>query len=135
MEVKRQSIKVAKLAKQLTALFISDSPMLAMSTPQEGQHHDLFEIQSLFGEIFTILKQAGISLDGLFLNADPGFDYDSFREACEKENIIPNIKPNSRNSTNQENELASNESLIFDELLYQDRTVIEHSNVGRTASH
>ena len=45
-----------------------------MSTPQEGQHHDLFEIQTLFNEICTMLKEAGISLDGLFLNADPGFD-------------------------------------------------------------
>jgi hypothetical protein len=82
-----------------------------------------------------MLKEAGISLDGLFLNADPGFDSDSFREACEKENMIANIKANPRNSTNQETELASIGAVIFDELLYQDRTVIEHANAGRTASH
>lgn len=62
---------------------------MAQTTP-----HDLFEIQSLFYEICTTLKEAEISLDGLFLNADPGFGSDSFREACGKENIIPNIKPN-----------------------------------------
>jgi len=62
-----------------------------MSTPQEGQHHDLFEIQALFNEICSMLKSAGINLDGLFLNADPGFDSASFRQACEKENIIPNV--------------------------------------------
>ena len=102
--------------------------MLAMSTPQEGQHHDLFEIQTLFNEICAILKQAGISLDGLFLNADPGFDSDLFKEACEKENIIPNVKPNPRNSGNQEPELTPIGTAIFDELLYKDRTVIEHAN-------
>ena len=102
--------------------------MLAMSTPQEGQHNDLFEIQSLFDEICTMLKEARISLDGLFLNADPGFDSDSFREACEKENIILNVKANPRNSGNKEPELAPIGTVIFDELLYKDRTVIEHAN-------
>jgi transposase len=119
-----------KACKTTNALFMSDSQgiMLAMSTPQEGQHHDLFEIQSLFDEICTILKKAGISLDGLFLNADPGFDSDSFQEACQKENIILNVKPNPRNSTNQETELSPIGTVIFDELLYEDRTVIEHAN-------
>jgi hypothetical protein len=82
-----------------------------------------------------MLKAADISLDGLFLNADPGFDSDLFREACEKENIIPNVKPNPRNSGNQQPELAPIGTAIFDELLYKDRTVIEHANAGRTASH
>ncbi|MDR6564094.1 MULTISPECIES: hypothetical protein [unclassified Arcicella] len=107
--------------------------ILEMSTPQEGNHHDVFEIQFLFDEICTILKEATISLDGLFLNADSGFDSDSFRETCKKENIIPNIKQNSRNSVgrqsaNQKSELAPIGTAIFDELLYQDRTVIEHAN-------
>ena len=38
---------------------------MARATP-----HDLFEIQALFDEICTMLEEAGISLDGLFLNAD-----------------------------------------------------------------
>jgi hypothetical protein len=126
-----------KACNTTNSLFMSDNQgvMLAMSTPQEGQHHDLFEIQALFNEICTMLKEAGINLDGLFLNADPGFDSDSFREACEKENIIPNVKPNPRNSANQETELSPIGTAIFDELLYEDRTVIEHANAGRTASH
>ena len=119
-----------KACKTTNSLFMSDNQgvMLAMSTPQEGQHHDVFEIQSLFNEICTMLKKAGISLDGLFLNADSGFDSDSFREACEKENIIANVKSNSRNSGNKEAELAPIGTAIFDELLYEDRTVIEHAN-------
>lgn len=53
---------------------------------------------------------------------------DSFREACEKENIIPNIKPNPRNSVNKEAELSPIGTVIFDQLLYKDRTVVEHAN-------
>ena len=90
-----------------------------------------------------MLKGADINLDGLFLNADPGFDSDSFRQACEKENIIPNVKPKRRspkrrspkrrspkrrNSGNQEPELTPIGTAIFEELLCKDRTVIEHAN-------
>ena len=82
-----------------------------------------------------MLKEAGISLDGLHLNADLGFDSDSFKEVCHKENIIANVEPNSRNSSNQELELAPIGTEIFDEILYQDIIVIEHANAGRTASH
>jgi hypothetical protein len=40
------------------SLFISDSQgvTLDMSTPREGQHHDLFQIQELFDEICSLLK-------------------------------------------------------------------------------
>lgn len=119
-----------KACNTTNALFIADNQgvMLAMSTPQEGQHHDLFQIQQLFDEICTILKEAGINLQDLFLNADPGFDSKEFRQACQKENIIPNVKPNPRNSDNQDKEPYQNGTHIFDDELYKDRSVIEHSN-------
>jgi hypothetical protein len=84
--------------------------MLAMSTPQEGQHTerecsvDLFGIQELFEEICLLLKEAGINLKGLFLNADPGFDSVDFHKACQKEEIVANVKPNPRNSDAQKGE-------------------------------
>ena len=102
--------------------------MLGMSTPQEGQHHDLFEIQTLFDEICNMLKSAGLNLKGLFLNADPGFDSEEFRETCQKEEIILNVKPNPRNSANQQPEPYQSGTHIFDEELYKDRSVIEHAN-------
>ncbi len=120
-----------KGCKTSNTLFVSDSQgvMLAMSTPQEGQHHDLFEIQSLFDELCTILKEAEIDLEDLFLNADPGFDSESFREACKKENIYPNVKPNPRKrAKNEDREPYQNGTYIFDEKLYEKRTVIEHAN-------
>ena len=128
--IKRGAPWRRKACRTTNALFLCDSQgvILGMATPQEGQHYDLFEIQTLFDEICTILKKADINLDGLFLNADPGFDSKSFREACEKENIIPNIKPNPRNSSETEPELSPIGTTIFDEELYKDRSVIEHAN-------
>lgn len=63
-----------KACKKTDVLFILDNQWVthSISTPQEGQHHDLFEIQSLFNEICTMLKQAEISIGNLFLNADSG---------------------------------------------------------------
>ena len=72
--------------------------MLSMSTPQEGQHHDLYAIQTLCTELCGLLKAAEINLKGLFSNADPGFDSADFIAACEAEDIFANVKSNPRNS-------------------------------------
>ena len=62
------------------------------ASPQEGQHNDLFELQTLFEEICTFLtKAAGIDVKGLFLNADAGFDSKEFRDICEQKEIMANI--------------------------------------------
>lgn len=119
-----------KACSTTNALFLSDSQgvMLAMSTPQEGQHHDLFQIQMLFDEICTLLKAAGLDLKGLFLNADSGFDSSEFIGACDREEIIANVKENPRNSANQQPQPYESGTPVFDSELYQDRSVIEHAN-------
>jgi len=119
-----------KAAKTTNALFMSDNQgvMLTMATPQEGQHHDLYQIKELFDELCQLLKEAGIELEGLLLNADPGFDSQSFQEACEEKGIIANVKPNPRNGDKDKNEPYQDGTYIFDEELYKDRSVIEHAN-------
>ena len=119
-----------KASKTTNALFLSDSQgvMLALSTPQAGQHHDLFQIQLLFDELCGLLKAAGLDLKGLFLNADPGFDSADFAAACEKEEIMANVKENTRNSAKAEFAVYQRGDHLFDEELYQDRSVIEHAN-------
>ena len=119
-----------KASKTTNALFLSDSQgvMLALSTPQAGQHHDLFQIQLLFDELCGLLKAAGLDLKGLFLNADPGFDSADFAAACEKEEIMANVKENTRNSALAEFPVYQRGDHLFDEELYQDRSVIEHAN-------
>lgn len=48
------------------------------------QHHDLYEIDDIFREIFYQLKQSDIEHKGLFLNPDAGFDSDDFKNLLEK---------------------------------------------------
>ena len=119
-----------KAANTTNGLFMSDNQgvMLSMSTPQEGQHHDLYQIKELFDELCELLKEAGIELEGLFLNADPGFDSESFRQVCEEKGIMANVKPNPRNRSKKEEEPYESGTHIFDEQLYKDRSVIEHAN-------
>jgi transposase len=124
-----------KSGETTNSLYLSDSRgiMLAMATPQEGQHHDLFEIKQMFEEICQMLKEAGIDVEGLFLNADPGFDSQEFKDICEKNEIIANIKPNPRKKSPKDREPYESGTHIFDEELYKDRTVIEHANAWMDA--
>jgi hypothetical protein len=97
--------------------------MLACASPQQGQDHDLFNIQTLFEELCTILTKSGIEIKGLFLNADAGFDSQAFRDTCKNKEIEANIAANPRNGTVQTVDYQ-----YFDEELYKCRTVIEHAN-------
>lgn len=95
---------------------------LACSEPIEGQHHDVYAIESVMQTMQTILEQAGITLDGSFLNADAGFDAESVRSCCHAYGIYPNIALNPRNG----NYIERDE--ICDETLYAYRFVIERTH-------
>ena len=114
-----------KVARTTTSLFLADNTglMLACATPQAGNHHDLFEIEVLFEELCQLLESANISLKGLFLNADSGFDAHNLRLACEQREIQANIALNRRSALSQAGVWA-----YFDEQLYKRRTVIEQGN-------
>lgn len=47
-----------KAAKTTTTLFLADNSgiMLACATPQAGNHHDLFAIDTLFEELCALLE-------------------------------------------------------------------------------
>lgn len=94
---------------------------LAMSEPQEGNHADLYDIETRVEEMASQMQSAGINLDGLFNNADAGFDGKSFRDALAKHGIVANVCPNPRNGN-------SSEDYLFDPELYQERWVIERTN-------
>lgn len=70
-----------------------------------------------------LLKIAGIDLGGVFLNADPGFDAQIFRNVCEQQQIQANIKANPGNSKEETLDYS-----YFDEELYKRRIVIERAN-------
>lgn len=116
-----------KASNTSNTLYLADNQglMIACASPQEGQHHDLYNIKELFEELCQMLIKAGIDIKGLFLNADSGFDSQELRQICKDKEIHPNIESNSRN-TKSENQ--STEYLYFDEELYKRRNVIEHAN-------
>ncbi len=113
-----------KAARTCNSLFLSDSKglLLACSGPVSGAHHDLFEIEQVFKELCGLLEEAGIETEGLFLNADAGFDSEGFRRLCSQMKIEANIACNARNGR------SDGEYVHFDEELFKKRTVIEHAN-------
>lgn len=114
-----------KKCRTTNALFLSDNngQLLALSTPQAGHHNDLFEIQTLFNEMCALLNEAGVDLQGVFLNADAGFDAEELRAACAEKQIEVNIAQNKRS----EKELKE-QYVYFDEELYKQRYVMERAN-------
>ena len=94
---------------------------LAMSEPQKGNHADLYEIEQRVDELAEQIRECGLLTDGLFNNADAGFDAKAFRLALESHEIIANVCPNRRNG-------EQTEDYLFDDELYKERFVIERTN-------
>ncbi|MGV3539109.1 MAG: transposase [Rufibacter sp.] len=113
-----------KAAKSCNSLFLADNRglMLACSCPLAGQHHDLFRIRQVFGELCDVLKEAGIETDGLFLNADAGFDSRQFRRQCIEMKTEANIAANPRNAE------PADAYVYFDGELFKRRNAIEKAN-------
>ena len=104
-------------------LCISDRQgvLLAASRPEKGNQNDVFDIEEHFNSLLEMLHESGIRTDGLFLNADAGFDTKKLRSLCHENGIIPNFRLNPRNG-----EVYDREE-YFDPELYRHRTVIEHA--------
>jgi transposase len=114
-----------KAARTTNALFVADNQgqPLAVATPQAGQHHDTFALDTLFAELCDLLEAAELRLDGLFLNADKAFDVKVLRQDCARRNIEFNIPRNRRTADWQ----TDDDTLLIPEL-YQCRQVIEQLN-------
>jgi transposase len=112
-----------KKKKTTNSIYLTDRQgiPIAMSSAKAGNHHDVHEIEKSMGEIFNTMTDAEIRLDGLFLNADAGFDCEVFRLACHKQNMMVNVAFNSRNG-------CENEDCFLDEELYRERYSIERTN-------
>ena len=112
-----------KKRKTTNAIYLTDRQglPLAMSEPVAGNHNDLYDIEVQFEEITATLDQADIAIDGLFINADAGFDAQKLRDQCDAKGIMANIAQNKRNGD-------GNDDHYFDELLYEQRYAIERTN-------
>ncbi len=113
-----------KKKKTTNLLFITDNSgiPLSMSKAISGNHNDLFKIENHVKKMLDDLNESKIATNGLFLNADAGFDSDNFRIFCYQNDIHANIDINKRNR-----KIADNESFV-DEELYGNRYKIERTN-------
>lgn len=111
-----------KKCKTSNMLILTDSNgiPLACSNPVAGNHNDAFELVETFEQMVSDIKLSDIKTDGLFLNADAGFDTADFRQCCDRNEIIDNIDQNKRNGAGMDQ--------LFDELLYRYRFVVERTN-------
>ncbi len=94
---------------------------LSMSGPVAGNHNDLYKIETSINELFEVLEDAHIAIEGLYINADAGFDAESFRQACQEKGIVPNVTLNKRYGTQSREH-------VLDEELYDERYSIERTN-------
>lgn len=113
-----------KKSKTTNALFLTDKNGLpiAMSEPIAGNHNDLFDIENVFQKMVEDMHSVGINPNGLFMNADAGFDSHSLRKMCKGHGIIANIDFNKRNSKTAEYEY------LLDDKLYKERFSVERTN-------
>jgi transposase len=113
-----------KKCKTTNILLLTDrnGQVVATGKPLSGNHHDLYQIKEQLAEILSQLKEMDIPTDGLFLNADGGFDSKEFRQILEKEGIILNSPPNKRNASYLDSDI------LFDEEMYKERFAVERTN-------
>ena len=114
-----------KKAKTTNMLFLTDKQgfPLACSSPVSGNHNDLFDIEKTVSEILDTLIDAQIPIDGLFMNADAGFDSKELRTICESHGIISNFDINKRNSKDPDIN-----DYYLDNQLYKERFAVERTN-------
>lgn len=115
-----------KAARTTNALFLADNrgQPLAVATPQAGQHHDTFQLEDAFAELCAVLEEAGLSLAGLFLNADKAFDSKGLRQSCVRREVEVNIPRNRRAAEWP----GPDDDTLLDPELYRRRQVIEQLN-------
>lgn len=116
-----------KKCKTSNLLVITDSQgiPLACSDAISGNHNDAYNLRENVQQMLQSIEASDIAIEGLFLNADSGFDSKEFREYCISKEITGNIALNPRN--------GSNEEYLFDDLLYKCRFVIERTNAWMDA--
>ena len=73
---------------------------LACSDAIAGNHNDAYELTENVQQMFESIESSNIAIEGLFLNADSGFDSKEFREYCFSKDVIGNIAVNPRNGIN-----------------------------------
>ena len=79
-----------KKRKTTNAIYLTDRKglPLAMSTPKSGEHHDTHNIVAVMQNMMADMAKANIRTEGLFLNADAGFDCAALRSVLKSYGIV-----------------------------------------------
>ena len=120
-----------KSCKTTNSLILCDNNGLpiVIGKPQCGNHNDLYNINKIFDEMITFLEDATITIEGVFMNADAGFDSKNFKKNCDSKAIILNVKDNPRGRKNYQPT-----STFFDDMLYDNnRYKVERTNAWMDA--
>ena len=82
-----------KKRKTANAIYVTDSQgiPLAMPTPASGSHNDVYNISEVLSELFSGLNPLALTVSGLFLNADVGFDTEQFRRGYHKREVFKDL--------------------------------------------
>ncbi len=121
-EVAYQGRKKAKTTNNLVLVDSTGVPV-AFSKSIAGNHHDTFDIKKHFNFMMNQLQEMGINTEGLFINADAGFDNKVLIKECQKLGIILNNPQNKRNKKD-----FQEEDKAWDEEMYKNRYVVERTN-------
>lgn len=116
--------------KTTNTLWLVDRKGLVVSylPPMSGHHNDVFDIKTGIVKMVEDLKTKGVSVDGLFINADAGFDSESLRHLCEGFGIqlnCPFVKRNHRHLDIYD--------WHYDSLMYEERYKVERTNAWMDA--
>ena len=94
---------------------------LALAEPLAGTHNDLYQADKALRKMVDGLQQAGLRTQGIFLNADAGFDSQALQNSMQLYGMQPNVHPNPRAGQLER-------SQIFDAKLYRHRFKVERTN-------
>jgi transposase len=113
-----------KKCKTSNILLLTDRNgiVVGCGIPVAGNHNDLFQIERQLQQLLAQLNEMGIPVDGLFVNADSGFDAKNLRLLLDKEGIILNCPTNRRAARSLESDI------LFDDQMYQERFAVERTN-------
>lgn len=114
-----------KKCKTSNTLWLTDRKgnVIGFLPPLSGKHNDLYQVETGLRAQIEEWKKVGVSVDGLFMNADAGFDSKGLKAVCSEHGIFLNNPLNQRNS-----KVFTEEGYIFDELMYEERYTIERTN-------
>ena len=87
---------------------------------KSGEHHDTHNIVAVMQNMMEDMAKANIRTDGLFLNADAGFDCAPSARAQKLWNCVKHLY--------QQKKWNDKRQIVLDELLYRERYSIERTN-------